>query len=101
MDAAVSTFVKTPTVKLMIGGKLVETKTTQWRDVVNPATQQVLSRVPFCTPEEVAAAKQKLRTLEILKGFGFSFMALFAAFGLMVIPAIYRIEESVRNRPLP
>ena len=50
---------------------------------------------------EVAAAKQKLRTLEILKGFGFSFMALFAAFGLMVIPAIYRIEESVRNRPLP
>lgn len=56
MDAAVSSFVKTPTVKLMIGGKLVESKTTQWRDVVNPATQQVLSRVPFCTPEEVDAA---------------------------------------------
>ena len=56
MDAAVSSFVKTPTVKLMIGGKLVESKTTQWRDVVNPATQQVLARVPFCTPEEVDAA---------------------------------------------
>ena len=56
MDAAVSTAVKTPTVKLMIGGKLVESKTTQWRDIVNPATQEVLARVPFCTMEEVDAA---------------------------------------------
>ncbi len=56
MDAAISSFVKTPTVKLMVGGKLVESKTTQWRDIVNPATQEVLARVPFCTPEEVDAA---------------------------------------------
>lgn len=48
---------------------------------------------------QAKAAQHKLRMLEILKGFGFSFMALLAAFGLMVIPAIYRIEESVRNRP--
>ncbi|MCL1961475.1 MAG: CoA-acylating methylmalonate-semialdehyde dehydrogenase [Desulfovibrionaceae bacterium] len=50
------------TVKLLIGGRFVESKTTQWRDVVNPATQQVLARVPFATGEEidaaVAAAKQ-------------------------------------------
>ena len=45
-----------PTVKLLINGQFVESTTTQWRDVVNPATQQVLSRVPFCTPEEVDAA---------------------------------------------
>ena len=48
---------------------------------------------------QAKAAQHKLRMLEIFKGFGFSFMALLAAFGLMVIPAIYRIEESVRNRP--
>ncbi len=45
-----------PTVKLLINGQLVESKTTQWRDVVNPATQEVLARVPFATPDEVNAA---------------------------------------------
>ena len=45
-----------PTVKLLINGQLVESQTTQWRDVVNPATQEVLARVPFATPEEVNAA---------------------------------------------
>ena len=44
------------TVKLLIGGKFVESRTSQWRDVVNPATQQVLARVPMATPEEVNAA---------------------------------------------
>ncbi|WP_339463064.1 CoA-acylating methylmalonate-semialdehyde dehydrogenase [Pseudomonas sp. EA_105y_Pfl2_R69] len=43
-------------VKLLIDGELVESKTTQWRDVVNPATQQVLARVPFATAEEMNAA---------------------------------------------
>ena len=43
-------------VKLLIDGQWVESKTTEWRDIVNPATQQVLARVPFATPEEVAAA---------------------------------------------
>jgi hypothetical protein len=50
---------------------------------------------------QARAAQHQQRVLEILKGFGFSFMALLAAFALMVIPAIYRIEESVRGRPLP
>ncbi|MES2909077.1 MAG: CoA-acylating methylmalonate-semialdehyde dehydrogenase [Pseudomonadota bacterium] len=45
-----------PTVKLLINGEFVESKTTQWRDVVNPATQQVLARVPLATPDELAAA---------------------------------------------
>ena len=54
MDA--STAVQAPTVKLLINGQLVESKTTQWRNVVNPATQEVLARVPFATPDEVNAA---------------------------------------------
>ncbi|HDS0919665.1 TPA: CoA-acylating methylmalonate-semialdehyde dehydrogenase [Pseudomonas putida] len=55
-----------PTIKLLIDGKLVESRTTQWRDVVNPATQEVLARVPFATTEEmnaaVASAKQAFKT---------------------------------------
>lgn len=45
-----------PTVKLLIGGEWVESRTTEWRDVVNPATQEVLARVPFATTDEVNAA---------------------------------------------
>jgi len=33
--------------KLLINGKFVESKTQVWKDVVNPATQEVLARVPF------------------------------------------------------
>ncbi|UQY33303.1 CoA-acylating methylmalonate-semialdehyde dehydrogenase [Pseudomonas fulva] len=46
----------TATVKLLINGEFVESRTQQWRDVVNPATQQVLARVPFATGEEIDAA---------------------------------------------
>ncbi len=56
MNAPTSTAVLAPTVKLLIGGQFVESQTTQWRDVVNPATQEVLARVPFATPEEINAA---------------------------------------------
>ncbi len=45
-----------PTVKLLIGGEFVESRTTEWREVVNPATQEVLARVPMATTDEVAAA---------------------------------------------
>ncbi len=55
-----------PTVKLLINGEFIESKTTQWRDVINPATQQVLARVPLATEEELAAAvasaKQAFKT---------------------------------------
>lgn len=43
-------------VKLLINGEWVDSKTHEWRDVVNPATQQVLARVPFATTDEVNAA---------------------------------------------
>jgi malonate-semialdehyde dehydrogenase (acetylating)/methylmalonate-semialdehyde dehydrogenase len=44
------------TVKLLIDGAFVESRSTEWRDVVNPATQAVLARVPFATADEVDAA---------------------------------------------
>jgi malonate-semialdehyde dehydrogenase (acetylating)/methylmalonate-semialdehyde dehydrogenase len=47
---------KTPTVKLLINGEFVESRSTEWRDVINPATQDVLARVPFATVDEVNAA---------------------------------------------
>jgi malonate-semialdehyde dehydrogenase (acetylating)/methylmalonate-semialdehyde dehydrogenase len=49
-------FPSIPTVKLLINGQFVESKTTEWREVINPATQQVLARVPFATNEEINAA---------------------------------------------
>ena len=55
-----------PSVKLLINGEFVESRSTQWRDVVNPATQEILARVPFATAEEmnaaVASAKQAFKT---------------------------------------
>jgi len=44
------------TVKLLIDGEFVESRSSEWRDVVDPATQAVLARVPFATADEVDAA---------------------------------------------
>src|ERR1700761_9476244 len=44
------------TVKMLIDGKFVESRTREWQDVVNPATQEVLAQVPFCSDEELEAA---------------------------------------------
>ena len=43
-------------VKLLINGEWVDSQTSEWLDVINPATQQVLAQVPFATPGEVDAA---------------------------------------------
>lgn len=53
---APATPLSVPTVKLLIGGEFVESRSTQWKDVVNPATQEVLARVPFATAQELDAA---------------------------------------------
>ncbi|WP_216935727.1 MULTISPECIES: CoA-acylating methylmalonate-semialdehyde dehydrogenase [unclassified Acinetobacter] len=44
------------TAKLLINSEFVESKTSHWQDIVNPATQEVLGQVPFATAEEVNAA---------------------------------------------
>ncbi|WP_206956937.1 CoA-acylating methylmalonate-semialdehyde dehydrogenase [Trinickia acidisoli] len=45
-------------VKLLINGEFVDSKTREWREVINPATQEVLAHVPFATTDEVNAAVQ-------------------------------------------
>ncbi|MEQ6290341.1 CoA-acylating methylmalonate-semialdehyde dehydrogenase [Vogesella sp. GCM10023246] len=51
-----------PTVKLLINGEFVESRTQDWREIINPATQQVLARVPMATADEVNAAVAAART---------------------------------------
>ncbi len=53
MDKAVST---APAVPLYIGGKNVQSHSKEWRDIVNPATQEVVARVPMATRAEVEQA---------------------------------------------
>ena len=43
-------------VPLIINGKRMRSKTNQWLDVLNPATQDVVARVPMATKDEVEAA---------------------------------------------
>jgi len=62
MNAPQSVNALAPTVKLLIGGKMVESTTTEWRHVVNPATQEVLARVPFATHAEIDAAVASAKT---------------------------------------
>src|SRR5690606_36818143 len=55
-----------PRIPLLIGGKLIQSKSTEWRDVINAATQEVVAQVPFCTREEldlaVSNAKEAFQT---------------------------------------
>ena len=55
-------------VKMLLDGKFIDSHTSEWHDVVNPATQEVLAQVPFATDEEinaaVASAKRAFKTLE-------------------------------------
>ncbi|KAI0815084.1 methylmalonate-semialdehyde dehydrogenase [Irpex lacteus] len=52
--------------KLFIGGEFVESKTSNWIDLADPATQALLTRVPDSTTEEfdqaVAAASEAFKT---------------------------------------
>ncbi|VTJ92267.1 Hypothetical predicted protein, partial [Marmota monax] len=45
-----------PTVKLFIDGKFVESKSDKWIDIHNPATNEVIGRVPQSTKAEMDAA---------------------------------------------
>ncbi|MCP1325975.1 CoA-acylating methylmalonate-semialdehyde dehydrogenase, partial [Halomonas sp. 707D4] len=48
-------------IPLFIDGKPVASRTDQWRDVVNPATQEVVARVPMCPADEVERAIESAR----------------------------------------
>jgi len=45
-------------IPLFINGEFVQSKTTQWIDVFDPATNKVIAQVPQATPEELSAATQ-------------------------------------------
>jgi len=45
-----------PTAKLLINGQFLESSTSDWIDIHNPATQEVVSRAPKTTPKEMQAA---------------------------------------------
>lgn len=53
-------------VKQLINGEFVDSKTDQWIDLTDPATQQVIAKVPQTTDDEineaVAAAKEAFKT---------------------------------------
>jgi malonate-semialdehyde dehydrogenase (acetylating) / methylmalonate-semialdehyde dehydrogenase len=55
-----------PTVKMLLDGKFIESRSGEWHEVVNPATQEVLAQVPFATDDElhaaVASAKKAFKT---------------------------------------
>ncbi|VAH36955.1 methylmalonate-semialdehyde dehydrogenase [acylating], mitochondrial isoform X2 [Triticum urartu] len=51
-----------PRVRLLIGGDFVESKATEHVDVTNPATQEVVSRIPLTTADEFRAAVDAART---------------------------------------
>ncbi|MCW1244683.1 CoA-acylating methylmalonate-semialdehyde dehydrogenase [Pseudomonas sp. SAICEU22] len=57
------------TVRLLIDGEWVESQSNEWHDIVNPATQQVLAKVPFATASEVdvaiAAAQRAFQTWKL------------------------------------
>ena len=46
----------TKKIPLYINGEFLQSKTTEFRNVVNPATQEVLAEVPYATPAEMNAA---------------------------------------------
>lgn len=50
-----------PTTKLFIDGEFVESKTTNWKDVHNPATNQVVSRCPLATQQEFDRALESAK----------------------------------------
>jgi len=43
-------------IPLFIDGQPVQSRSSEWRDVINPATQGVVARVPFATADEVNQA---------------------------------------------
>ncbi|XP_045479084.1 probable methylmalonate-semialdehyde dehydrogenase [acylating], mitochondrial [Harmonia axyridis] len=50
-----------PTTKLFIDGQFVESKTSDWVDLHNPATNEVVTRVPLTTGEEMEAAVESCK----------------------------------------
>ncbi|XP_043234965.1 probable methylmalonate-semialdehyde dehydrogenase [acylating], mitochondrial isoform X2 [Amphibalanus amphitrite] len=55
-------FASVDTTKLFINGKFVESASSDWIDLHNPATNEVITRVPKSTPGEMQAAVDAAKT---------------------------------------
>lgn len=53
--------VTAPTTKLFINGEFQESKTTDWIDLKNPATNELVTRVPESTGQEMQAAVESCK----------------------------------------
>lgn len=53
---------KATTTKLYIDGQPLESKTSDWIDLHNPATNEVVTRVPIATREEMSAAVESAKS---------------------------------------
>ncbi len=55
-----------PKVKMLINGRFVDSGTSHWEDIPNPATKEVLATVPYSSADEieaaVAAAREAFKT---------------------------------------
>uniref|UniRef100_A0A7I4Y761 Probable methylmalonate-semialdehyde/malonate-semialdehyde dehydrogenase [acylating], mitochondrial n=1 Tax=Haemonchus contortus TaxID=6289 RepID=A0A7I4Y761_HAECO len=49
------------TVKMWIDGRPVESKTKEWIDLTNPATNEVIAKVPKCTKSEMETAVESCK----------------------------------------
>lgn len=50
-----------PTTKLFIDGQFVESKSSEWVDLLDPATNNLVTKVPVCTKEEMETAVQSAK----------------------------------------
>ncbi|KAG6553011.1 hypothetical protein Mapa_005348 [Marchantia paleacea] len=50
-----------PKVKLFVGGEYLDSQAVEWIDVINPATQEVVSKLPLSTSQEFEAAMKAAR----------------------------------------
>uniref|UniRef100_A0A7R9K0S9 Probable methylmalonate-semialdehyde/malonate-semialdehyde dehydrogenase [acylating], mitochondrial n=1 Tax=Timema genevievae TaxID=629358 RepID=A0A7R9K0S9_TIMGE len=50
-----------PTTKLFIDGKFVESQTSEWIDLHNPATNEIVTRIPKTTNSEMESAVQSAK----------------------------------------
>ena len=57
LKTTMSQFSNIPTVKNFINGVFEDSKTDKWIDVLNPATQELVCRVPMSTQEELTRAE--------------------------------------------
>lgn len=87
----------TPTTKLFIDGELVESNTTDWLDVHNPATNQVVTKVPIATKEECNRALESAKSayLEWSKRSIISRQGVISNYKYLIQQNMKRLAESI------